>query len=86
MILLKNILDDLRNGLNKRGVSMSSHDSDVITGYLRTPIGDFQGFLSKFTAAELGAIAIQGALNRSGVEPQQVDEVLMGCMLTTGIG
>lgn len=65
---------------------MTQNDSVVITGYSRTPIGDFQGSLSKLTAPELGAAAIKGALNRSGVELHKVDEVLMGCVLTAGIG
>ena len=65
---------------------MSKHESVVITGYARTPIGDFQGCLSQLKADELGAVAIKGALNRAGVEAPQVDEVLMGCVLTAGLG
>ncbi len=65
---------------------MAQNESVVITGYCRTPMGDFQGALSQFTAPDLGAMAIKGALNRSGVEFSRVDEVLMGCVLTAGLG
>ena len=52
----------------------------------RTPIGAFQGALSTLTAPQLGAIAIRAALERAGVTPDQVDEVLMGNVLSAGIG
>ncbi|HYO53550.1 acetyl-CoA C-acetyltransferase [Archangium sp.] len=58
----------------------------VIVGAARTPIGAFQGALSKLTAPRLGAIAIKAALERSGVSPEQVDETLMGCVLQAGVG
>lgn len=61
-------------------------ESVVITGSVRTPIGDFLGCLKQFKAYELGAIAIKGALSRSGLDPLQVDEVLMGCVLSAGLG
>src|SRR5690348_12286505 len=53
----------------------------VIVGAARTPIGAFQGSLSKLTAPQLGAIAIKAALERAGVKPEAVQEVLMGCVL-----
>lgn len=63
-------------------------DSDpiVIAGFARTPIGDFQGKLSSLTAAELGAQVITAVLNRAKVDPKQIDEVIMGCVLQAGQG
>jgi acetyl-CoA C-acetyltransferase len=58
----------------------------VIVGAARTPIGAFQGALSKLTAPQLGAIAIKAALERSGVSPDQVSETIMGCVLQAGVG
>lgn len=65
---------------------VKQHNSVVIVGYARTPMGNFQGQLHGLNAVELGAVAIRAALNRSGVDTQIVDEVLMGCVLTAGIG
>ncbi|WP_225411264.1 thiolase family protein [Stigmatella hybrida] len=58
----------------------------VIVGAARTPIGAFQGSLSKLTAPQLGAVAIKAALERAGVKPEAVQEVLMGCVLQAGVG
>ncbi|SES85741.1 thiolase family protein [Stigmatella erecta] len=58
----------------------------VIVGAARTPIGAFQGSLSKLTAPQLGAVAIKAALERAGVKPDAVQEVLMGCVLQAGVG
>ncbi|MFI5289939.1 MAG: thiolase family protein [Polyangia bacterium] len=58
----------------------------VIVGAARTPIGSFQGALAALKAPELGAIAIKAALERAGLRPNEVDEVLMGCVLQAGIG
>jgi len=58
----------------------------VIVSGARTPIGAFQGALAPLTASQLGAAAVRAALERGGVEPGQVDEVLMGCVLTGGQG
>ncbi len=57
-----------------------------IVGAARTPIGKFGGALAKTPAAELGAIVIKDALKRAGVAPDQVSEVIMGQVLTAGIG
>jgi acetyl-CoA C-acetyltransferase len=57
-----------------------------IVGYARTPIGSFQGSLSSLSAPQLGAHAIREALARSGVKPEQVSEVIMGNVLTAGVG
>ncbi len=58
----------------------------VIVGFARTPIGSFQGALSSLSATRLGAHAIKEALSRSGVKPEQVSEVIMGNVLTGGVG
>lgn len=58
----------------------------VIAGACRTPIGSFRGSLSSIPAPRLGAIAIQEALRRAGVAPDQVDEVIMGNVISAGVG
>lgn len=61
-------------------------ESVVIVSSVRTPIGSFQGSLSSVPAPRLGAIALKEALNRAGVAPDQIDEVIMGQVLTAGAG
>jgi acetyl-CoA C-acetyltransferase len=58
----------------------------VITGAARTPMGGFQGVLSTVSAPELGAVAIAAAVERSGIAADAVDEVIMGCVLSAGVG
>src|SRR5882672_4976890 len=58
----------------------------VILGSARTPIGKMGGGLSTLEATELGAVAIEAALNRAEVEPEQVDHVVMGQVLQAGQG
>lgn len=58
----------------------------VITSAVRTPIGAFQGALAPLAAHQLGAAAIRAALQRSGIEGGDVQEVLMGCVLPAGQG
>ncbi len=65
---------------------MNNAETVVITGSARTPIGDFTGCLSPCSATQLGAVAIKGALRRCDIKPDQIDEVLMGCVLTAGLG
>ena len=57
-----------------------------IVGAVRTPIGKFGGSLAKLPAAELGALVIRKVLERAGVAPEQVSEVIMGQVLTAGVG
>ena len=57
-----------------------------IVGAARTPIGKFGGTLAKTPATELGALVIKDVLKRAGVKPEQVSEVIMGQVLTAGIG
>mgnify|MGYP000569657804 CR=1 FL=1 len=52
----------------------------------RTAIGSFGGSLKNTPAAEMGAIVVKEALNRAGVKPEQVDEVMFGCILTAAQG
>jgi acetyl-CoA C-acetyltransferase len=65
---------------------MSEVREAVIIGAVRTPTGKFLGLLKDFTAPELGAIAIKAAIERAGVKPEDVDEVIMGCVVQAGIG
>ena len=63
-----------------------SKDPIVIVGMARTPMGNFQGDLAPMSAPELGAVAIKAALERAGVSPDDVDEVIMGNVLPAGQG
>ncbi|WP_313088339.1 acetyl-CoA C-acyltransferase [Pseudomonas sp.] len=63
-----------------------NNDPIVILGSARTPMGGFQGDLKSLSAPELGAAAIRAAVERSGVAAEQVQEVLMGCVLPAGLG
>jgi acetyl-CoA C-acetyltransferase len=58
----------------------------VIVSACRTPIGKFQGSLATLKATELGALAVAEAVSRAGIAPDQVEEVLMGCVLPAGLG
>src|ERR1700731_553428 len=63
-----------------------SSDPVVILAARRTPVGAFQGALATVTAPQLGAVAIKAALADSRLAPSEVDEVIMGCVLSAGIG
>jgi acetyl-CoA C-acetyltransferase len=63
-----------------------SSDPVVILSARRTPVGAFQGVFAAVTAPQLGAVAIKAALADSGLAASQVDEVIMGCVLSAGIG
>lgn len=65
---------------------MSIQDPIVIVSAARTPMGGFQGVLASLTAPQLGAAAIRAAVERAGVEAQDIDEVLFGCVLSAGLG
>ncbi len=60
--------------------------ASVILSAARTPVGSFGGALASVSAPELGSTAIRAALDRANVQPDQVDEVIMGCVVTAGIG
>lgn len=61
-------------------------DSIVILSARRTPVGAFQGALAALTGPQLGAVAIKAALADSGVAARDIDEVVMGCVLSAGLG
>ncbi|HVL57416.1 MAG TPA: acetyl-CoA C-acetyltransferase, partial [Burkholderiaceae bacterium] len=61
-------------------------DPVVIVAAARTPIGSMMGELSSFPAHQLGSIAIRNAVERAGIKPDAVQEVIMGCVLPAGQG
>lgn len=61
-------------------------EQTVILSAARTPIGAFMGSLSAMSAPQLGAVAIREAVNRAGIQPGDVSEVIMGNVLTAGVG
>ncbi|CAN5667196.1 acetyl-CoA C-acetyltransferase [soil metagenome] len=65
---------------------MSGIREAVIIAAVRTPVGKFQGSLKDFKATDLGAIVVRESVKRSGVEPGEVDEVIMGCVIQAGLG
>lgn len=61
-------------------------DDIIISAYARTPMGAFQGALSGVSAVELGAVAVKAAVERSGVDPDAIERIYMGCVLSAGLG
>jgi len=57
-----------------------------IVSAVRTPMGSFGGVLKDLSATQLGAVAIKGAINKAGIKPEQVQEVIMGCVLQGNLG
>lgn len=64
----------------------NQQDPIVIVGMARTPMGAFQGELSALTASDLGKVAIEAAVSRAGIAKDDVEEVMMGCVLQAGQG
>ncbi len=62
------------------------NDPVVVVAAARTPIGAFQGSLASVTATALGAVALSAALARAGIDGTQVDAVILGCILSAGLG
>lgn len=58
----------------------------VIIGAARTPVGKFLGSLKGFSAPELGAVVVRESVKRAGLKPEDVDEVIMGCVIQAGLG
>src|SRR5947199_5953632 len=58
----------------------------VIISAVRTPTGKFLGALKGFTATQLGALVVRESVRRAGVRPEEVDEVIMGCVIQAGLG
>lgn len=65
---------------------MSELNEAVIISAARTPVGKFQGSLKGFSAPELGAIVVRESVRRAGIKPEDVDEVIMGCVIQAGLG
>jgi acetyl-CoA C-acetyltransferase len=65
---------------------MPTFDDAVIISGCRTPVGKFQGSLSDFTAPQLGAMVVREAVKRAGIDPTQVDECIMGNVVSAGLG
>jgi len=63
-----------------------SNDPVVIVSAARTPLGGFMGDYAALTCAQLGSTAIRAAVERAGIKPEQIDEVIMGCVLPAGQG
>jgi acetyl-CoA C-acetyltransferase len=74
------------NTKTSAGLSTELSTEVVIVGMARTPIGSFQGALASLSAPKLGAVAIRAALDRANVKPDAVSEVIMGNVLTGGVG
>ncbi len=58
----------------------------VIISAVRTPVGKFQGALKSFSATDLGAMVVRESVKRAGIAPEDVDEVIMGCVIQAGLG
>jgi acetyl-CoA C-acetyltransferase len=65
---------------------MASFEGVVIISGCRTPVGKFQGSLSEFSAPQLGAMVVREAVKRAGVDATQVDECIMGNVISAGLG
>ena len=65
---------------------MRELDEPVIISATRTPVGKFLGSLKGFSATDLGAIVVRESVKRAGVKPEEVDEVIMGCVIQAGLG
>jgi acetyl-CoA C-acetyltransferase len=65
---------------------MSEIREAVIVSAVRTPVGKFLGSLKTFAATDLGAIVVRESVKRAGVAPDDVDEVIMGCVIQAGLG
>ena len=65
---------------------MANAREAVIISAARTPVGKFQGSLKGFSATELGGIAIKAAVERAGLQPADIDEAIMGCVVQAGLG
>jgi acetyl-CoA C-acetyltransferase len=65
---------------------MSDARESVIISAVRTPTGKFQGALKSFSATDLGALVVSESVRRAGVPPEEVDEVIMGCVIQAGLG
>ena len=67
-------------------MAQPTDDPVIIASFARTPIGGFQGALGSVSATDLGAAAVKAAVERSGVAPEAIDRIYMGCVLPAGLG
>src|ERR671917_1429217 len=65
---------------------MTTERESVIISAARTPVGKFLGSLKGFSATDLGAMVVRESVRRAGVRPEDVDEVIMGCVIQAGLG
>src|SRR2546423_8513116 len=65
---------------------MAQLEDVVIISGVRTPVGKFQGSLSDFSAPQLGAMVVREAVKRAALDPAQVDECIMGNVVSDGLG
>src|ERR671917_1374325 len=65
---------------------MANERESVIISAVRTPTGKFQGALKDFSATDLGALVVRESVRRADVRPEDVDEVIMGCVIQAGLG
>ena len=68
------------------GIYQKTMREAVIISAMRTPTGKFQGALKGFTAPDLGAIAIKAAIEKAGIKNEDIDEVILGCVVQAGVG
>src|SRR5678815_5660103 len=76
----------IRDRSNIREFEMPELNEAVIISAARTPVGKFLGSLKGFSATELGAIVVRESVKRAGIKPEDVDEVIMGCVIQAGLG
>jgi len=69
-----------------RQLQMTEIKEPVIISAVRTPVGKFQGGLKSFSATDLGAMVVRESVKRASVAPEDVDEVIMGCVIQAGLG
>jgi acetyl-CoA C-acetyltransferase len=67
-------------------MAQATHEQPVILSAVRTPIGRFQGGLAPLNAVQLGAIAVKEAVRRAGIDAKSVDEIIMGNVVSAGLG
>jgi len=67
-------------------MSQPADDAVVIAAYARTPMGSFQGALSTVKATHLGSTAVSAVVERAGIDPQAIDQIIMGNVLSAGLG
>ncbi|HEX8775133.1 MAG TPA: acetyl-CoA C-acetyltransferase [Pyrinomonadaceae bacterium] len=65
---------------------MTDKREAVIISAVRTPTGKFQGALKGFSATDLGSLVVRESVRRAGIRPEEVDEVIMGCVIQAGVG